>query len=110
MDSRDFDEFLNLRDVPDVPSNLSHRIIEAAKVMPQNSKLPKLGRFDWFKDLMPNVMSPQPAFALGVFLFLAIGLGLFSQGIIVTETSYQEPSDVSLAFYVDDLMGAEDLL
>jgi len=42
---------------------------------------------------------------------LAIGLGVFSGDIVnISDNGAQDVGDVSLAFYVDDLFGADDYL
>ena len=107
MDDREFETFLKGRDVPEAPSNLSHRIIETAKVTSQTNSGFDFG--GWLKGLMPDLMVPQPALALGMFLVLAVAMGVF--GIDVFQAGQpQDYTDVSLAFYVDDLLGAEDYL
>ncbi|NCT40554.1 MAG: hypothetical protein GW778_02695 [Alphaproteobacteria bacterium] len=114
MDDHEFEMLLKRRDVPDAPSNMSHRIIEASKNIPQGNMAQGKSRFvigDWFSRVTEKLMMPQPALALGVFLLLAIGLGVFSGDIVnISDNGAQDVGDVSLAFYVDDLFGADDYL
>ena len=109
-----FDQFLSDRYVPDVPSNLSARIIEA-------SRESRVSKFWAFKPLgvlqrfLDSFAIPQPALAFGVFLFLSVGLGVYASGFLAdydtSVVSYAEDgSDVSMAFYLDDIFYTEDML
>ena len=108
MDDHEFEMFLKGRGVPDAPSNLSHRIIEQAKVASQ-AKL-RVGVLDRLKGLIPDLVMPQPALALGLFLLLAVGVGVFGTEFFDMAQQTEEIGDVYLAFYVDDLLGAGDYL
>lgn len=102
------DEVFKMRHVPDMPSNLSARIIDAAKKVPQDVVWYKKLRFPVFSFGFADGGFRQPALAFGVVALFVFG------GFYVTQD--QQPLDVSsddevyLAFYVDDILGSEDYL
>ncbi len=107
----DFDKTLKARNVPDARSNLSQRIIEQTRGMAQEGGYGSswLGRVRRAAaDFGRGFAMPQPVFVLGVFLLLAVGLGVFS--LPSEQPQQDEIGDVSLAFYVDDILGVEDYL
>jgi len=109
----DFDTFLKSRHVPDAPSNLAHRIIEASKAESIAQARPRVSFAKMARDLMAWFVIPQPAMALGLVLVLAVGLGVFGGDLFLVEESapyYQESDEVELAFYLDDIFGYEDSL
>jgi hypothetical protein len=68
------DDILRERHVPDMPTNMAYRIIEAAK--PRGSEK----GFTWaaFQRAMAEIfVIPQPAFAMAVILILGIVLGAY---------------------------------
>lgn len=107
----DIDGILKTRKVPDARSNLSQRIIEQTRAIPQErgygaSWLARARRV--MADFGRGFALPQPVLVLGVFLLLALGLGVFS--LPSQQPQKTEIGDVSLAFYVDDILGVEDYL
>ena len=109
MDKRDLDQLLETRHVPQAPSNLSARIIEASKAMPQESKKPWLAGL---KGLFAGFEFSQPALVMGMILILTVGatagVGFYS-GLLLSEEPesdmafYSEADEVDLAFYLDDI-------
>lgn len=106
MDEREFDQLLRDRYVPEVPSNLAHRIIEAAQAQPivvpfHVRGLAKVRRFLGFFAI------PQPVFVLAAVAVLSVGaVGFYSSDALVVEPTaeyYQEAEEVELAFYLDDI-------
>lgn len=107
MDNRDFDQLLEKRHVPEAPSNLSARIIEASRNLPQDRKKPF---FEGFGALLQGFSVPQPAFAFVVVLVLGlgatIGVGIYGEKLLTVEPTqeyYSQSDDVALAFYLDDI-------
>ncbi len=112
MDNRDFDQLLEKRHVPDASSNLSARIIEASRNLPQEAKKP------WFAGLqgfMQGFSIPQPALVMGMILILSVGatagVGFYGGQLLSEEptatTYYSEADDVELAFYLDDIFDVD---
>ena len=82
MDDRDFDRFLKTRYVPSAPSNLAHRIVQASlKGDVVSSSVRKVGIGQWFSEFMEEFALPHPAVALGLFLLLGVGLGIWGQDV-----------------------------
>ena len=106
MDDREFDQFLKSRYVPDAPSNLAARIVEASKaqVQPDPWFVKVLGSF---KAIGRLFAIPQPAMALAAVVVLSIGgLGVYNTDLLTVEPTaeyYSEAEEVELAFYLDDI-------
>lgn len=93
------DDMLKRRHVPEPPSNLSARIIEMSKTVPQD--LP------WYKRLRFASLAfdmRTPALAFAVFALVMIGAVFVS-----LEQPQQIDDDVSLAFYLDDIFYVSEL-
>lgn len=97
---KNLDDVLARRACPVPPSNLSARIIDAAKSVPQDSKCYK-------RRLLPNfplIDMRAPALAFAVVSVLMVG------AVFIT---LQQPQpvedDVSLAFYLDDIFYVSEL-
>ena len=107
---REFDEFLKSRHVPDAPSNLAHRIIEAAQNQPAVVPL-YVKVFVTLRKLLNIFSIPQPAFVLAAVVILSIGgVGLYSSDALVVEPTseyYSEAEEVELAFYLDDIFATD---
>lgn len=75
------DEILRERFVPEPPSNLAYRIIEAAKPRGSERGLTWAGVGRAFGELF---LIPQPAFALAAFLILGVAVGAYYQSAETT--------------------------
>ncbi len=105
----DFDRFLKTRHVPDAPSNLSHRIIEASQALDRKASR-RNGILRGALDTVAGWFSiPKPAYAFACVAVLMLGLAMFMGDYSLLETSsvQETPDDVALAFYVDDILGAD---
>ena len=75
------DDILKQRKTPKAPSNLAHRIVQAADV---DQKPRVFLRQKLFSYLEPLFMLPRPAYVMAVALvfalFLGVGMGPFFQG------------------------------
>ena len=106
MDDREFDQFLKSRYVPDAPSNLAARIVEASKtqVRPEPWFVKALGPL---KTVGRLFAIPQPAMVLAAVVVLSIGgLGVYNTDLLTVEPTseyYSEAEEVELAFYLDDI-------
>lgn len=112
MDKRDFDQLLKDRHVPDASSNLSSRIIEASRTLPQESKQPLFaGVREFMQGFARSFAVPQPALVMGMILILSVGatagVGFYGGRLLSEEPEavsyYSEADDVELAFYLDDI-------
>lgn len=90
MNDKELDNVLNQQHVPPAASNLSARIIDAAKVLEQVSIIDKLKG-----KLYGIFLLPKPAYALAVFVLI----GLIIYGVTEVPTQTVEP----------DLIDAEEL-
>ena len=106
MDEREFDQFLENRFVPQMPSNMAHRIIEASCSLEQDEVFTGVKR--WMRGFLEGFIVPQPAFALGVFLLIGLTLGILGDGASFLPGVGTD--DLSLAFEAGDYMDAGDLL
>ena len=108
-DEREFDQFLRTRHVPEAPSNLSHRIIEAAKE--QSVPKPSYSVMEKLRQFMGVFSIPQPAFVLAAVVVLSIGgVGLYNSDALLVEPTaefYSEAEEVELAFYLDDIFATD---
>jgi len=102
------DKLLSNRYVPDAPSNLAHRIVEAAA---QEDKA-QVARVGLFERLVRAFAIPQPALVFGAVALIMIGIG----GVGVTQLendmnaqTAEVEDDVSLAFYLDDIFVVDEL-
>ena len=103
---KEFDAFLRTRHVPEAPSNLAHRIIEAAQNQP--SSVPFYVKvFGGLRRFGQIFAIPQPAFVLAAVVVLSVGgLGLYNSDAFLVEPTaefYNEAEEVELAFYLDDI-------
>lgn len=84
LDDTQFDNFLRTRYVPEPPTNLAYRIIEAAKPRGQERG------FTWaaFQRVVSEIfVIPQPAFAMAVVLMIGVYTGVqFANEQAMTET------------------------
>ena len=88
MDKRDVDQILNKRFTPDAPSNLSARIIDASKAMPQNDKGSIFGGFGQFlQNALGGFSIPQPALALAAFVLLGLAVVFYSAEVLHPEAA-----------------------
>lgn len=106
MDDHEFNQLLERRHVPDAPSNLASRIIEASKA--QKRPVPfYLKMLSPLKDVGQWFASPQPALAFATVAVLSVvGLGFYNSDITTVEQPneyYSEAEEVELAFYLDDV-------
>lgn len=74
LDDMTFNKILRDRYVPEMPSNLAYRIIEAAKPRGDERGLTLAGIGRAFAELLAI---PQPAFALAAMLFLGVMAGAY---------------------------------
>ena len=125
-DERDFDQLLEKRYVPDAPSNLSARIIEASCHLPQERGCPLFsgvlgfvrgfavrGGAVWGGAVwQPAFVQPARVLATVVVTVLVLGLGVnfgvdfYGEEPLSAESTavyYSEGDDVELAFYLDDI-------
>ncbi|MGB0720489.1 MAG: hypothetical protein ACPGRX_08445 [Bdellovibrionales bacterium] len=109
MDKRSLDDILTSRYTPNAPDDLSARIIAAARAVPQEVSWFKRMQLQ-FESFVGGVFAPQPAFAFAVVAFVLIGAGVFGSTYWTFDETTNDVGDVSLAFYVDDILGADDYL
>ncbi|MGH1397786.1 MAG: hypothetical protein ACRBCT_01070 [Alphaproteobacteria bacterium] len=101
MDDKNLDAMLARRVLPEPPSNLSALIIEAAKSVEQDRP--------WYKRRLlprfPVIDVRAPALAFSVVTLLVV-----SAVFVNVEPPQQAlEDDVSLAFYLDDIVYAGDI-
>ena len=110
MDNRELDQLLKDRYMPEAPSNLSARIIDASKHMPQDGakvRLPDIGGV--LRGFGQLFKIPQPAFVFASVVVLSVGslgLSVYNTDLMNVEPTvdyYQETDEVELAFYLDDI-------
>ncbi len=105
MDDKNLDTMLARRAVPEPPSNLSARISEAAKNMPQDVvwyKRISLARVVFFPVL--ELRTPALAFAaLALLMVGAVFIGVDNGSVPEAQ------EDVSLAFYLDDIFYMDEI-
>jgi len=106
MNEREFDQLLRARHVPEAPSNLAHRIIEAAQNQPSSVPF-HVKALAKFRAFLNAFAIPQPAFVLAAVAVLSVGaVGLYGSDALIVEPTveyYQEAEEVELAFYLDDI-------
>lgn len=94
-------------DIPAMRSNLSARIIDAAKTTPQE-KTNVLFRLSSVGDMLGsfgnNIMAPRPAMVMGLVLALGVAFGVFMQDM--TEV----PEEDLIFLYVENSFLFEDWL
>lgn len=110
MDDRKLDQLLKDRYMPEAPSNLASRIIDASKNMPQDhDKSWSLGLGGVLEGFTQLFKIPQPAFVFASVALLsvcALGLSVYNTELMNVEPTpeyYQEAEEVELAFYLDDI-------
>lgn len=111
MDEYDktLDEILSRRaDAPPPASNLSARIIEAARVSAQHNathmRTDGQGLRAWLGAFGRNFVLPQPAIAMSLVLMIGVGLGVFMQDV-----SGSSEEDM-IFLYVENSFEVEDWL
>lgn len=109
-DMNEIDALLRRRDVPDTPRDLSLRIIEAARKAPQYAHAappPKTrgGLRAWFDTLFESLLMPKPAFAMALFLFVGVALGIYA-----AEPAPEVRNQQSSFIYVEDDFNTGDWL
>lgn len=109
MDDKDLNQMLEARFVPEAPSNMAARIVEASRHVEQHRPVEGLRR--WVRGFMDGLVFPQPEMALGalgVFLLIGLSIGVFGESYLILPDATMD--DLSLAFEADYTFDAGDFL
>ncbi len=80
---KDLEEILSKRAVPEMRSNLEHRIIQASLAQEVSKKAGSGGVvIRAFKDFIDSLVLPNPALSLSMVLLIGLVLGAYSGGVI----------------------------
>ncbi len=87
----DLDALLSKRKVPEMRSNLEHRIIQASlnEAHSIDCDGDKAGVFGVFRDFIDSLVLPQPTLVLSMVLLLGIVMGAYSSDVLQNHTSLE---------------------
>ena len=104
---QNLDVLLKTRAVPDMRSNLEHRIIQKSLNQEKQSKTQDIGNFfRAVRDFMDCMVLPQPALAMVMVLVIGAAIGTYSSEILTVD----DDQDVEAYMMIIDDIEYEDFL